>query len=105
MALKALRDTYVLERVSDETEIRRRVMAGSMLLPDWVPETDDDFEDSEPANGVQRHGLHAQFDPKQATVDEMRAEVARRRAEGQDVPLEGHPSKARRADLLKALGG
>jgi hypothetical protein len=107
MALMALRDTYVLEELGG-AEVRRRVMAGAVLPAGSRAETDADFEDRTPETRQYRFGLPVHstvFDTKKATLDEMRAEVLRRRAEGQEVALDGDPSKARRAALLQALGG
>ncbi len=52
MALKAIRDTFALEPISADTEVRRFVKAGSILLPHYRPMEEDDVEETPAPNNL-----------------------------------------------------
>jgi hypothetical protein len=101
MAYKAIRDTFVLEAIEGtDQSIRRRVVAGTVLLPGFEPENEADVEEMNgQPEGTTQIGA-APFNVKAATVAEMREEAHRRGLE-----IEGGIDKARRATLIKALQG
>jgi hypothetical protein len=44
MAVKAIRDTFAYEVITDEIKVRRIVKAGSVMLPHYVDWPDEDVE-------------------------------------------------------------
>jgi hypothetical protein len=48
MALKAIRDTFAVEPIGPDCEVRRFVKAGTFLLPHFHPEVDADVEEAFP---------------------------------------------------------